>query len=180
MSILYENPLHALLAGSLLVTGFGGFAWVTGRRWLWALAGLSLAGTIAALVVESVVVTDREQIHRTLDQMVVCVRNNDMAGLRRFLSERRPDVLQRFDSEMPRYTFRGASISRRGEPEFDDPVHPGRATIRFTGFVNVDASRSEFGFSGLVTRGVTLTLVRDPDGVWRVTDYEHYEPRSLL
>lgn len=174
-----EEPLYIVLTGSLLIGGFGGFGWVTGKGWLWGLAGLSLLAMVALLVIERRTVTDREQLHQTLDEMVVCVRNNDVAGLAGFISPSRQDTLQRLNDEMPQYRFHGCSINRRDEPVFEPAASPPRAVMDFSAFVNVDASRSPYNYNGTVTRGVTLTFEKEPDGKWRVVEYSHYDAGLL-
>ncbi len=175
MTWLQEDPLYIVLTGTLLIGGFGGFGWVTGKGWLWGLAGLSLLAMVVLLLIERRTVTDREQLHRTLEEMVVCVRNNDVAGLAGFISPSRQDTLEQLNAEMPQYKFHGCSISRRDEPKFDQNASPPRAVMDFAAFVNVDARQSQYDYNGTVTRGVTLTFEKEADGKWRVIEYSHYE-----
>jgi len=179
MTWLTEEPLYIFLTGILLVLGFGAFAMATGRRLLWMIAGVSLAVMVVLLVVESRIVTDREQLNQILDEMTVCVRNNDVQGLMKYGSLSRPETIRRIEKEMPQYQINSVSVFRRKIPEIDNTQVPATAKLEFQVSVNVDASQSQFRYSGAAMRGVTLFLQKEPDGQWRVTDYSHYEPELL-
>ncbi len=179
MTWLTEEPLYSFLTGLLFVLGFGAFAVATGKRILWVFSCLSLVIMVVFLVVEARIVTDREKLVSALDAMVVCVRNNDVLGLMKFASPSRPDTVRRIEHEMPLYKIQSVSIFRRKTPEIDDSQSPPTATMMFQVNATVDASRSEFNYSGQVFRGVTMELRKEPDGQWRVIEYSHYDPDLL-
>lgn len=176
---LTEEPLYTFLTGLLFVLGLGAFAIVTGKRALWAFSALSLVIMIVLLVVEARIVTDREKLVSTLDAVVVCVRNNDVQGLLNYASPSRPENVQRMQHEMPLYKVQSVSVFRRKTPEINVSTNPPTATLVFQVNATVDASRSEYRYSGQVYRGITLELQKDPDGQWRVIDYSHYDPDLL-
>lgn len=178
MTVLTEEPVYVLMSGALLTTTLGVLAFFSGRGVLWVLTLLALAATVVLLVYEARTVTDREKLDATLDQMLVCIRNNDVGGLAAFGSPARKDTIDRIRAEMPQYRIRSCTISRR-KPPVIQATEPPTATLEFVAFVDVDATQSSHHYEGAVFRGVTLTFRREPGGEWRVVDYVHYEAPLL-
>lgn len=178
MSWLTEDPIYIFLTGLFLTAVCGTIAFLSRNGWLWFLTALTVLVTAGLLVYEARVVTDREQLVSKLDQMLVCVRNNDVDGLAAFGSRSRQDTIDRLKAEMPLYTIRSCTLSRRRPPEIRE-TSPPTASLQFVAFVDVDASRSSYRYEGSVFRGVTLNWQKDPDGQWRIVDYSHYEAPLL-
>lgn len=178
MSWFLEHPAASIVLGVVLGVGLG-IAWTqTGKNvWLYALAGV-LALTVLGVVVEQYVVTDREAIEATLDEIARDVESNDLrAVLRHIASTAPPELQQTASAEMPNYEFDECYVTKVYKLEVDAQTEPRKAVVEF----NVVASGS-FSQGGIelsdakVLRWVQLRMIREKDGRWTVEDYRHKEP----
>jgi hypothetical protein len=181
MNWLWEQPLVIVLVGVGTLAVLGSAWALTGRReLLWALAAAAvLLGT--GLVVERLVVTDREAIQQTLLKIARDVQSNNLRAVTQHIAQRAPQLRQKVTAEMPRYHFEECRITRVHLIEVDAQARPRTARVEF----NVVASGSfrEDGFElhdAQVPRWVCLYLVREEDGRWTVEDYEHAPPQQML
>ncbi len=91
MTILFENPLRIIFIGIVIEALLGIVLFRTGRgALLWAMLGV-LALTLAGVVVERMVVTQRERVEMTLDGITSALEAND---LKRVLSYIAPGAVQ--------------------------------------------------------------------------------------
>ena len=173
MSWLLESPLPALLGGGmltvLLISG-----WVqTARTWpLFVAAGVLLV-TISLVILERAVETDREQVTRTLEQIVQVVEDNNLQGLLDQIHPRKEDILARARREFPNYKFGKISIrpnlevtTRDGEPA------KAHATFNVVADGSITNMRME---QGTVRRWVEVDFEQH-QGKWLVVGYDHFEP----
>lgn len=181
MTWLFEQPLTIVLLSVGLLTGLA-ITWITTgyKSLLYALiAGAVLA--VLLLVAERMVVTDREAIEVTLQQMARDVASNVPARLKRHISASAPQIQAAADAEMPRYKFESLRITKIHRIDVQADAEPRTAVVEF----NIIA-RGTFGSGGdvladaTIPRWVELDLIKDPDGEWRVTGYRHAQPQQLL
>jgi ketosteroid isomerase-like protein len=181
MNLLLEQPLAIVIVGVVLGL-VAGTAWTsTGRKgWLVGL-GLVVVLTIAGLIVERLVVTDREAIEATLAEIARDVQSNDLRAVLRHVSSNNPELQQKAEAEMPNYRFDECRVTKIFQLDIDASAEPRSALVEF----NVIASGSfQQGGVELADRGVPrrvlLQMVREKDGRWRVQDYAHSSPLENL
>lgn len=172
-----ESPIHAIMVGALLVFGCI-VGWITLKRKAFIWSGVVIGAVSLGLVIaESVIVTDSELINSELDQMAACVRNNDVDGLLKFISKESPHVEAEASIRMGQYMIELCRITSRARPVFEDENPARRAKIRFIVFGRAK-ERATDQSEGSGIRGVELSLQKEDDGVWRVTDYLFFIPGS--
>ena len=179
MTMLTENPFPLVMLGLLgVVFGFT-FGVITANRKLIWVGILSVLFCVGVVVVDGLVETPREELHRKLHSMARCVRKNDVNGLLEFVSKNESGMgaRNRISSEMPRYRFRGCRIANVRH-EIDQEA--GKAKLTFVAFVNVDASQTSYNYDGMARREVQLRFRKEPDGEWRVVFFDHWEPMSQI
>ncbi len=143
----------------------------------WGIAGVVLL--VVWVVVERLVVTDREYLDQSIYFMSDCVQRNDVNGLLEYVSVDSKQTYRRVQKEFPDYQFRSCNIVRRNDLQIDESKSPPRARIDFTVFVDLDAT-IRYGYNGPAQRNVVLEFEKEPDGIWRVVAFEHYDPRDMI
>jgi hypothetical protein len=180
MTWIFDQPLYIVILGIVLGVLVGAVWTMTGRKEaLFALAGVVVA-TLVMLVVERLVVTDAEEIHRTLAEIARKVKANDMDGLLSHIAKSNPGLIDQARNEMPNYKFTDCRVSKVHELDVDTSAEPRSARVEFN--VTVDGTFSYQGseLSGRFARWVQLQLVREADGQWRVENYRHADPTSFM
>jgi hypothetical protein len=181
MNLFLEQPLAVVIAGVILGV-IAGIAWnSTGRKeWLIGL-GAVVVLTIAGLIVEQFVVTDREAIEATLEEIARDVQSNNLRAVLSHISANNAELQRKAEAEMPNYRFDECRVTKVHGIEVDASLEPRSAIVEF----NVIASGS-FREGGVelagqqVPRWVRLQMVREKDGHWRVQDYEHDDPQRFM
>ena len=181
MSYLLEQPLAVVIVGVIAALGTG-IAWTsTGRKeWLIGLGAIVLL-TIAGLVVEQLVVTDREAIELTLREIARDVESNNLPAVLKHVSSGNPELTRQASAELPNYRFDECRITKVNEMDIDSSAEPRSALVEF----NVVASGS-FQQGGMelsdqgIPRRILLQMVREKDGQWRVQGYAHGSPLESL
>lgn len=169
MSVLLETPVPILVLG-VLAGAVVGWLYITlgPKEYLFGLAGVA-AVVLLGVLVEWLVVTEREQIEAVLDAGAAAVQANDVARVESLLSEQ---GMARVRPKIRRYAalieFEQVHI-RNIQIEINDLVDPP------TAYVTLDATahfRHRFeGFPYSTYSGtVHLELVKGPSG-WLVEDY---------
>lgn len=134
--MLLENPIPILAVGGvcILAAAIVFFA----RRTLGALIALAvvLVATVALLVVERLVVTDRERIEAGVYSVLDAVEANDLPGVLKWIDQTSGAAV-RTDAEalMPIMQVETANAAGPIEIRFNESS-PERAVARFRGFVN--------------------------------------------
>lgn len=174
-----ESPFHSIMLGLLGMIAFS-VIWLMTRRMLFGFLTLvCLLGIIVAVVVERNLVTDREQISQTIDQLATAVRNNNGAELLQSISDQSPHVEQAARNELARFTIEYCSVTWKDDPKIDWTAKPPQATVRFTAFIRAHQKEAD-QISGADIVGVELVMNKEQDGLWRVVDYSLYNPRGGL
>ena len=134
--------------------------------------GVALALTLAPLLIDALIVTDREAIKQTVQRIARSVRQNDLPATMKFAHPDSPQVLRAIEQEMPNYEFSMCNIAGFREIAIGESGKDAKVTFRV--YVNVKAKR---GPEGLGDREIVLDLRKDARGQWKITDYTHYDPR---
>ena len=180
MNWLFDQPLAIVVIGVLTLVALGAAWAVTGRRELVQALVVVFLLMVAGLVVERLVVTDREAIEATLLQIARDVQSNKMNAVVAHVYSGAPELKKKAESELPNYRFTECRVTKIHTIEVDAKAQPRKAVAEF----NVMASgsfKTDLGeLTDTVPRWVRLHMVRDKDGRWNVQDYEHDDPTRFI
>jgi hypothetical protein len=181
MAWLFEQELIIVVVGVLLLLGLG-IAWSsTGRNELAYAAGLVLLLVVAGVILERLVVTDRESLEATLQEIARDVAANNHRALYKHLADTAPELRQRAEQELPNYKFQTCRVSKIHNLHVDSGAAPKSAEVEF----NVVFS-GDFHYEGVSVnsysgaRWIKLHFIQDQDGRWKVEDYEHDDPQRMI
>jgi hypothetical protein len=171
MSWLFEDPTPTLVAIVLIEAVLAIALVKTGRGILLAvIAGVGLLGA-GLLVLEWVVVTDKETVADTLTAAAKALEANDVPAVQQFIDPASP-MRNRVASEMAQATINKATFSRL-DVRFNRHTSPPTAEADFMGYINGRDRRGEFPYGSFVGRFV-VRLRREGDR-WVMTDYEMHD-----
>jgi hypothetical protein len=177
---LLEQPLYIVVIGIVVGILVGGAWYASGRKeFLYAL-GAVVVFTVAALVVERLVVTDAESIRSTLNEIARDVQSNDHQRLVAHISNANPSLVQRAEAEMPNYKFTECRVTKIHDTDVDASSEPRSAKVQFNVLVSGTFRQGGMEASGTHGRWVELHMVKEQDGRWRVQDYDHRPPQQFL
>lgn len=177
MNWLFDRPVYVAILGLVLCMPIA-IAWVmTGRKEvLYALAA-AFALFVALLIMERVVVTDREAIEATVQQIVRDVQANDHPAVQRHVYSRASALQQRVQKELPNYVFTECRITKAPDIEVNTKDEPRSARVTF-----LAAAAGDFKYQGMsasaskeapIRRRIILQMRKEADGRWTVEDYDH-------
>lgn len=167
----FENPIPALAAGGFS-TALAVVAWLqSGRRTFAAVAGLLLCLTVAAVVIEGVVVTPGEQVADRVHAIASALESNDPSRVIEYISPRAPDLRQQVATALQQVKIKDAAVKRDLRVETHGQ---GLATATFHGVVVADAPGRDIANY----RHARLFVVkfRYEEGAWLVSGYEEKSP----
>jgi hypothetical protein len=151
---------EGVLAMALLQTGRGKF--------LIAMIGVA-AVVVVGLIVERLVVTDREAVAHTLDAAVVAVRKGDLHGLLECIAPSAQGPRKTSRHVLDRYEVEEGKISDL-EITINRVTSPATATATFLAVGRGKDRAGEFPYQGFVQK-VTVELQLQ-NGRWLVTGYK--------
>jgi hypothetical protein len=171
MTTLFENPLPILVVGGLLAT----FAIIVflARRSGASLAALIavVALTAALLVVERVVVTEREQVEVALATMLDAIESNDVAGAVACVDPAAAAIRRDIEALMPMLKVEAAN-SAAEQITLDESARPPTAISQFQAYLRGLHQSSGTPVAYLNQR-VDLHWVKRGDQ-WLLADYTAY------
>src|SRR6476469_8713207 len=109
---LYEQPLVIVALGVALILALGAAWSATGRKELLYACGAAFVLLVAGLIVEKVVVTDREAIRTTVVQIARDVQHNDRRAVLAHIYSGSPGLRRQAEAELPKYQFTELRITR--------------------------------------------------------------------
>lgn len=170
MTVLLETPVPILVLGVLAAAVLGWLYITLGRKeYLAGLAGV-VAVVLVAVVVERLVVTEREQIEAVLDAGASAVQANDIPRVESLLSA---GGLAKVRPTIRRYAalieFEQVHI-RNIQIEINDLVDPPTAYVTLDATAHFRHRLEGFPYRSY-SGSVHLELVKEPEG-WRVEDYK--------
>jgi hypothetical protein len=175
MDWLFENPLPAIIVGGLTAAMLGGGWLQTGRKWLLYAMLAAITLTFGAVIIERLVVTDREQITTTLHEIAAAVERNEIDTALTYAYSGSPEVRSHAAAELARYEFSQVDIKRNLEIEVYPGANPPRAVAEFNVTVQLSV-RNTLYTNQRIPRWVQVTFYQEDDGAWRVGAYQHDEP----
>jgi len=175
---LYEQPLAIVAIGVALILALGAAWSASGRKELLYAAGAMFLLLIAGLIIEKMVITDREAIRTTVLQIARDVQNNDRRAVLGHIHSSAPQLRRQAEAELPKYEFKEMRITRIHLIDVDRQAEPRSAIVEF----NIIGSGTERqGVElGHVAQWVKLHLLREKDGRWTVADFEHDSPERMI
>lgn len=176
MNWLDQNAIWLLLicglSAAILLSG-----WIqTGRRALAWAAVIPAILAAALLLVQQWVVTDQEQVRKTLSEIARAVERNDVEAVLRYVDPESPQVADLARRELPQYEFGEVSIKRNLEIQVDRERDPPQAIAEFNVTVEV-SERSGMLQNQRVPRFASVTFLLRGQR-WLVAHYEHHPPQQ--
>ena len=177
MNWLFDRPVYVAILGLMLCVPIA-IGWVmSGRKeMLYALA-VAFALFVSLLIIERVVVTDREALEATVVQIARDVQANDHQAVQGHIYFGSPQLKQKVQAELPNYKFIECRITSQPEIEVNTKDEPRSATVSF-----LAAAAGEFRYEGMnasaskeapIRRRIILKMRKEADGHWAVEDYDH-------
>jgi len=167
MNWLFEDPLTVIVAGVLIEILLGVALSHTGEvRVLWAMGGV-LGLTLVLLVVEQVVVTDREQIADTLTAAAAALETNNAAAISPFIAPEAADMRARAEQVLSMVKIEDASFSGL-EVILNSHMKPPTAQANFIGKFSGQAANMPYKNAW---RRLEVDMRREGDR-WVMTDYK--------
>jgi hypothetical protein len=157
--LLIGIAVEAVLAIQLLRTGQGRIL-----GWMLGTGVLLLMG----LVVERLIVTERESVENTIDAAVAAAQRNDLNGLLACVSPKAPKTQADSRWVLGTYQFRHARISNL-EITLNRLTSPPTAKAKFLAY-GAGQHRQTTYIQGNFARWVTVNL-RKENGRWMLADY---------
>ena len=180
MSWLYEQPLIIVILGVALVFVLGALWSASGRKELLYALGAAVVLLITGLVVERWTVTDREAIRGTLHRIAEDVKSNNRRAVTSHLHSTAPELKQKAEAELPKYKFDECRVTRIHLIDVDDQAEPRSALVEFNVIAAGTFKVESLEVTDTVPRWVKLHMLREPDGQWKVVDYEHDSPERMI
>jgi hypothetical protein len=175
---LYEQPLVIVALGVGLILALGAAWSASGRKELLYACGMAFILLVAGLIVEKVVVTDREAVRATVLQIARDVQHNDRRAVLAHIYSGSPQLRKQAEAELSKVEFTELRITRIHLVDVDRRAEPRSAIVEF----NVIGSGSERGGVGMdhIAQWVKLHMLREKDGRWTVADFEHDSPDRMI
>lgn len=176
MTIFLESPLPILFLG-LLVEGLLGVALVHTRRGRLLIPMVLMALlTLGGIVVERLVVTERERVEMTLDGAVAALNRNDLAGVLKYLIPEAQQTRERAQWAMERVEF--TSVSIHGvDIQINRLTSPPTAEARFQGVAYYRDRQGQFPYEHYAAK--FIVQLRQEGDQWRITDHVEHDPQGL-
>jgi len=181
---ILDNPYNPFLLAFIgAVLAFAAFAvWLQSGRKEALIAAAAFVGIFLILViVERMMISDREAITATLAQIARDLETNDRDAVYSAIHSSKPELLAQAKAELPGYTFTECRITKIQRMEIDAEAKPKTAIVGFNVIVKGNFKQGADYFSGMtIARYVTLDLEQDADGKWKIVGYNHEEPQAAI
>ncbi|HWB10576.1 MAG TPA: hypothetical protein VG826_15205 [Pirellulales bacterium] len=172
MSWLFEDPT-TLIAAGLLIEVLLGVGLVKSGRGVLVLPMIGVLALVGlGVLVERLVVTDREQVETALDGVCRALMANDVEGVVSYIDPEAAVIRSHVRSLLPRAHVTDArlyDLDIRVNPRTSPPS----AQANFTGRVKGNFQGEGGGSEGLVLRKFTVDL-RQEGEKWLITGYEDH------
>jgi hypothetical protein len=178
LETLFEKPLLIGLLGGIAAAVLGLIWLQTARREvLWVLI-VVIAITGAGVVAGRLIITDREAVQTTLEDIARAVERDTIEDVLPFIHPDAQSVRQQAESELPRYEFFEVKIKSNLDITFDNAEEPSEAVAKFNVLV-IGSERNGLFKDRRVPRYCTVYF-RKHQGQWRVVAYHHEDAREGL
>ena len=168
-----ESALFPACVGLLLTVVFVGLAFTSGEMVMVKIAVLIASLTAIMVVVEVMIVTDKEQIENTIHEMAAAMQENDIDRVMSYLATE--DLVSRARSELRGATCHFCRVTAVNEVNVAEDGQS--ANIDFVAYAK--ASNKSFPQPTPVQARVKLFFEKQPEA-WKVVDFEASNPRAGL
>lgn len=175
MTWLMESPWPALWIGLILEVLLAIALVRTGRGAIIGAMVLVLALSGGLIFLERVVVTEREEVENTLDDIAAAVEANDVQKVLAAFSPKCPRVNE-VRSTLSRVKVRAANVGGDFEVTFNRLTSPPSAKTRFTGYIDAHDNKGEIPYEHII-RKFQVTLQKQGDR-WLIADFSDADPRG--
>ena len=176
MTWLLEEPIYILILGVLMLAFLGFALMQTGYRKIFHAMLAVVALTAGLLLLESLVLTEREQLEADLETIARDVESNDLETILSHVYSGAPKTRADAQREFPNYSFDRVDIKNNVEIAFEMDHQPPKALVTFNVVVEVRRDSIDFGS---IPRFVKVTLMFE-NGHWRVAEYSHHDLRGTF
>jgi hypothetical protein len=146
MTILIENPLWIIFFGIIIEAILGIILFRSGRGvLLWVMIGV-LAITLVGVVVERIVVTERERVEMTIDGITSALEANDLNRVLGYVSAEAMQTRQRVDWALSRIEVQSARVYSL-EISVNQLTSPPTAKATFLGHLNYRDRQGEIPYN---------------------------------
>src|SRR6476661_1585024 len=180
MPWLYEQPLIIVVLGVALLLGLGAAWSASGRKELLYSMAVVVVLLIAGLVIERLVVTDREAIRATLLQIARDVQSNDRRAVLRHVHFSATELKKKAEAELPNYHFTECRVTRINLIDIDRHAEPRSAMVELNIIISGEFKYAGLEATGTYPRWVKLHMLREKDGRWTVVEYDHDDPQRMI
>jgi hypothetical protein len=167
--MLVEDPKLVILLG---IVSLAVLASLLHRTERYGLVFLGMAGvlvlTVAGVLVERFVVTEREEVEAVVDGLAAALEANDVEGVMQYLSPSAEHTRSRARWAMGQIIVLDTGV-RHLEITINRLTSPTTAEIRFDGTIRYDYKNPGIGRNFYAARFVVL--LEQQDGRWLVTDH---------
>jgi hypothetical protein len=176
MSLLVESPWPAISAGVLALVLLAIAYANTRRRGLLAAGGGVIALMALLVLLELVVVTEREAVEQTLDSVAAALETNDVDAVMVYLAPDATRIRAAVQGYLPSVTITDAKVGNDLKVTINRLTSPPTARAEFTGRISFDtqAGARSMPYSNLV-RKFAIKLQKRHEA-WLLSDYETTQP----
>ena len=168
MTTILENPIPVLFFGVIIESVLIALLFST-RKKLWiAPIIVVLLVMIAGLVVERVVVTEREEVEGTIDDVAAALRANDINAVLTHLSKTAHQTRSRAEWALERVQVNSVKVSGL-EISVNSLTSPPSAKAKFSGVVKFDDRKKEYPYRAYASE--FEVSFRKEGKSWKVTDH---------
>ena len=125
--------------------------------------------TAALLVAEHLIITPREAVAQTLNELAAAIEADDVPAVLAFIAPGAKSVRDDAESLMPLVTVEKARIVSTPQIDVDESAQPATATVRCQGLVDVTIKQN--GMKGPYLDRVEIRFVRVGDR-WLIESYK--------
>ncbi len=178
MNLLFENP-YVILIGGLLLVGLFVLLLVQSGRPEFLYAAIGCAGLcLAILMMEWLVVTEREEVEQTLDELAAALETNQIPRVLEFLALDAPRIRGDAEQRLPAVEIQDANVGGDLKIVINELMSPPSATATFTGRIHVKDRTGVFPYENFVRR--FSVQLRKQNGRWLLYDYDESTPKGAL
>jgi hypothetical protein len=165
---LFENPWWIIFFGIVAAAVLGVILFRTGRgAVLWALLGV-VAITLLGVLVERLVVTERERVEMTLDGITAALEANDLNGVLAYVSPDAAKTRRRAAWALGRIKVQSARISNL-DITINRLTNPPTAKAAFYGYLYYRDRQGEIPYNSCGSR--VVVDLRKEGNLWLVTGH---------
>jgi len=170
MNVFFEQPLYAIFLGILVESVLVMVYLQSGKRWLISVMVLVALLAGGGVMLERLVVTDRETVEATMTQIVADIESNDASLVLAHIAKEATKKRAEAERILALVKFRSVEIRRIIEIKTMPDLTPPQAKANFT--VKPVVSDSSGTFEDFpAPRRLEVTFVKE-GGDWRILDYK--------